>query len=82
MTAVVRQENVALRSENAAQRRAISAYERSAAISEAIIQELGPGWYDHWIVRSVTHGAAFLFGNPGRGERVTGPGLTVILPVG
>ena len=67
MTAVVVQENFALRSENAAQRRAISAYERSRVIDRAIIQELAPGWYDHWIIRSVTHATAFFLGTQGGG---------------
>ena len=62
MTAVEVQKNFALRSENAAQRRAISAYERSQAIDRAIIQELEPGWYDHWIVRAGTHATVFYLG--------------------
>ena len=63
MTAVVFHENVALRSENAAQSRTISAYERGRAIDRAIIQELEPGWYDHWLIRGTTHAAVFYLGS-------------------
>ena len=62
MTAVEVQKNFALRSENAVQRRALLAYERQEEISAAIIEELEPGWYDHWIVRAGTHAAVFYLG--------------------
>ena len=67
LTTVVLNENVALRSENAAQSRAIRAFERQLAIDRAIIQELAPGWYDHWLIRATTHGTVFYLGTLGGG---------------